>query len=215
MFYSDNYRLKRLKVEDLSYFKDTDAVSDISIWSDLSPCALKVFNLILLMTVYYYYDNVITFDVFHALTGENRRKLHSVVKELRNLEFFEYNHIRSERIEKAFSQINLHFTNMFSFSLSAELMHELDFLLLNIKLTLCPDFFGMNVRYYRRRRILTQEQLAAEADLCPKTIQLIESGERRPSYESLVSLCRALKCTPNDLMCALHFGYSENLPFLH
>ena len=215
MYYSDNASYELLEVDDLHNFKGINAVSEISIWSDLSPSALKIFNLILLMTIFSYYANVITFDVFHALTGENWRKYRSVANELRNMEFFEYNPIRAEQIEKAFADINFYVSYRFSFSLSAELIRQLDYKLADFKLAHCPNSFGMNVRYYRHRRILTQEQLAAKADLCPKTIQLIESGERRPSYESLVSLCRALKCTPNDLMCAVHFGYRENLPFLH
>ncbi len=52
--------------------------------------------------------------------------------------------------------------------------------------------FGSNVRRYRQRKALTQEKLAASADLDPTYISGIERGVRNPSILSVVRIAKAL-----------------------
>lgn len=49
-------------------------------------------------------------------------------------------------------------------------------------------------------RCISQSELASEMDVNQAIISYYESGDRIPSYENIVKLCKILKCTPNDLM---------------
>ena len=51
---------------------------------------------------------------------------------------------------------------------------------------------GDNVRRHRQRKSLTQEKLAASADLDPTYISGIERGVRNPSILSVVRIANAL-----------------------
>lgn len=51
---------------------------------------------------------------------------------------------------------------------------------------------GKNVRKARERKALTQEKLAAKADLDPTYISGIERGVRNPSILSMVRIATAL-----------------------
>lgn len=52
--------------------------------------------------------------------------------------------------------------------------------------------FGANVREERQRRALSQEALAAAADLHRTEISLLERGAREPRLSTVVRLARAL-----------------------
>ena len=52
--------------------------------------------------------------------------------------------------------------------------------------------FGANVREERQRRGLSQEALAAAADLHRTEISLLERGAREPRLSTVVRLARAL-----------------------
>lgn len=52
--------------------------------------------------------------------------------------------------------------------------------------------FGANLRRARQRKTLTQEKLAAAADLDPTYISGIERGLRNPSILSVVRIAKAL-----------------------
>jgi transcriptional regulator with XRE-family HTH domain len=54
---------------------------------------------------------------------------------------------------------------------------------------------GSNVRRQRQRKALTQEKLAALADLDPTYISGIERGVRNPSVLSVVRIATALGTT--------------------
>jgi len=64
----------------------------------------------------------------------------------------------------------------------------------------------------RRRARLTQRDLAEIASLSPEFVSRIERGVTSPSLETFLRLCRALGCTPNDLLlpeateAVTHFG---------
>ena len=53
--------------------------------------------------------------------------------------------------------------------------------------------FGARLREIRQVQDLTQEQLAEKASLSLNFLNLIERGERGPSFDSLERLARALK----------------------
>jgi len=52
--------------------------------------------------------------------------------------------------------------------------------------------FGQRVRILRRQAELTQEELAAKADISVDFLGLIERGINAPSFETLEKLARAL-----------------------
>jgi len=53
--------------------------------------------------------------------------------------------------------------------------------------------FGARLREIRQAQDLTQEQLAEKASVSLNFLNLIERGERGPSFDSLERLARALK----------------------
>jgi len=56
--------------------------------------------------------------------------------------------------------------------------------------------FGQRVREARRRLRWTLEQASERADLSAKFLGEIERGMRRPSFESILALARALEVSP-------------------
>ena len=59
---------------------------------------------------------------------------------------------------------------------------------------------GERIKFWRQQRGVTQEQLAEMVALTPGFISLIEIGKKRASLETLLSSCRALNITLNDLL---------------
>lgn len=59
---------------------------------------------------------------------------------------------------------------------------------------------GANIRQRRRALGLTQESLAAQVGISASFLGHIERGSRTLSVDTLLSLCRALGVTPNDLL---------------
>lgn len=59
--------------------------------------------------------------------------------------------------------------------------------------------FGRHLRYIRREKDLTQEQLAEIAKLSVDTISLIERGINAPSFETLEKFANALNVTVYEL----------------
>ncbi|AVH58368.1 MULTISPECIES: helix-turn-helix transcriptional regulator [Streptomyces] len=71
-----------------------------------------------------------------------------------------------------------------------------------------PDFRRLvadRVRTERRRRNLTQEQLAHDAGLAPRTVVSLESGRHGCHLDVLYALARAMGVTVADLV-------SDDLP---
>lgn len=60
--------------------------------------------------------------------------------------------------------------------------------------------FAKNVRNRRHAQELTQEELAEKANLHVNYIGGIERATRNPTLETIVSIARALKISPKDLM---------------
>lgn len=59
---------------------------------------------------------------------------------------------------------------------------------------------GWRIRFFRKKRGLTQEQLAERVGVSSSFLGHIERGSRAASLETLMRLCRALEITPNDLL---------------
>ena len=59
--------------------------------------------------------------------------------------------------------------------------------------------FGLNVVYYRKRKRLTQLQLAELVDIDRSHISAIELGNVGVSFDVLFKLCDVLEITPKQL----------------
>ncbi len=59
--------------------------------------------------------------------------------------------------------------------------------------------FGLNVVYYRKRKKLTQLQLAEQVDIDRSHISAIELGKVGVSMDVIFKLCEVLEITPKDL----------------
>ncbi len=68
-----------------------------------------------------------------------------------------------------------------------------------------PDYkalyekFGLNVVYYRKRKKLTQLQLAEQVYIDRSHISAIELGNVGVSMDVIFKLCEVLEVTPKDL----------------
>ncbi len=52
----------------------------------------------------------------------------------------------------------------------------------------------------RRKRGMTQSELAKAVGLAQASISTLESGETKPAFETLIKLARALDCSLDDLV---------------
>ena len=59
--------------------------------------------------------------------------------------------------------------------------------------------FGLNVVYYRKRKRLTQLQLAELVDIDRSHISAIELGRVGVSFDVIFKLCEVLDITPKQL----------------
>src|ERR1700729_3587589 len=59
-----------------------------------------------------------------------------------------------------------------------------------------PKLFGKRVRAVRKAARITQEKAAEAAHLNPKYLGEIERGEKRPSFEAIIALSKALDVPP-------------------
>jgi transcriptional regulator with XRE-family HTH domain len=63
--------------------------------------------------------------------------------------------------------------------------------------------FGSNLKYYRKQRHLSQEQLAEKVDITPKHLSTIETGTTFVSAELLEKLTEHLKVSASALFYAV------------
>lgn len=61
------------------------------------------------------------------------------------------------------------------------------------------EIFKLNLKYYRKRNAITQENLAEMINCNPKYISEIESRNKFPSAETIDAICAALKIKPSQL----------------
>lgn len=59
--------------------------------------------------------------------------------------------------------------------------------------------FGLNIVYYRKRKRLTQLQLAELVDVDRSHISAIELGNVGVSFDVLFKMCEVLEVTPKEL----------------
>jgi transcriptional regulator with XRE-family HTH domain len=59
-----------------------------------------------------------------------------------------------------------------------------------------PKLFGKRVRAIRKAAKITQEKAAEAAHLNSKYLGEIERGEKRPSFEAIMALAKALDVSP-------------------
>lgn len=59
--------------------------------------------------------------------------------------------------------------------------------------------FGLNVVYYRKRKKLTQLQLAELVDIDRRHISAIELGNVGVSFDVIFKMCEVLDISPKDL----------------
>ena len=62
--------------------------------------------------------------------------------------------------------------------------------------------FGKNVRYWRAKRGLSQEEFADRADLHPTYVSGIETGKRNPTLRIVERISTALEVRPEQLLTA-------------
>lgn len=65
--------------------------------------------------------------------------------------------------------------------------------------------FAANLRRVRRRSGLSQEALAARAELHRTQIGLLERGARMPRIDTVIKLAVALDCDPSDLIAGIEW----------
>ena len=72
---------------------------------------------------------------------------------------------------------------------------------------------GNRIRLLRRKRSLTQEELAEQVGISASFMGHIERGTRIASLETLVALCNVLRTTPQSLLVAsLNDDLEDYLP---
>ena len=60
--------------------------------------------------------------------------------------------------------------------------------------------FGASLKRWREKRDLTQEALAHEAGITASYAGQVERGAKVPSLTVVLRLCRALDCSPGELL---------------
>jgi transcriptional regulator with XRE-family HTH domain len=59
---------------------------------------------------------------------------------------------------------------------------------------------GMRIRYFRRQKRITQEELAFRIESTAAYISSIECGKKKPSLQKLVQISEVLGVTVNDFI---------------
>lgn len=59
---------------------------------------------------------------------------------------------------------------------------------------------GMQIQTARKKRHLSQADLAQMVDLTPKYLSMIECGAKNPKLETLISIANALRTDANSLL---------------
>lgn len=78
---------------------------------------------------------------------------------------------------------------------------------------------GKNIKYYRKQKKLTQEQLAEQVNLSLGFISQVERGVTSMSLDTLIDICNSLDCSPGEILeniqsCSKH-KFSNDLLTLY
>lgn len=60
--------------------------------------------------------------------------------------------------------------------------------------------FGDNLQFYRKKKDMTQEQLAEQLEVSRQTVSKWESGVSYPEMEKILQLCDLFSCSMDTLM---------------
>ena len=58
-----------------------------------------------------------------------------------------------------------------------------------------------NIKFYRKEKGFTQEQLAEAVGVGTSHISHIETGSGTPSFETIIQIINALDCSADELLC--------------
>lgn len=75
------------------------------------------------------------------------------------------------------------------------------------------EMFGEALKRWRTKRDLTQEALAHEAGITASYFGQLERGMKSPTLTVILKLCRALECTPADLLADFTSGALKRMRF--
>lgn len=59
---------------------------------------------------------------------------------------------------------------------------------------------GKNIKYYRKQKKMTQEELAEKVGLSIGFISQVERGITRMSLDTLIDICNSLDCSAGDIL---------------
>ena len=74
------------------------------------------------------------------------------------------------------------------------------------------ELLGARIKELRKRKGLTQEQLAEKVDLATRYVSLIEVGRSSPSLETMENISNALEVDLRDLFDFLHLDPERTAP---
>ena len=60
--------------------------------------------------------------------------------------------------------------------------------------------FAKELRKYRLKVALTQEEVAAKAGVTREYVSMLEAGKNLPTIEVFIRLCRAVKASPAEFI---------------
>lgn len=75
----------------------------------------------------------------------------------------------------------------------------------------CADRFAKNLRRYRRRSGMSQEQVGLRAQLHRTEIGLLERGARVPRIDTLIKVAAALNVNPAELLEGIDWEPGETV----
>ena len=73
---------------------------------------------------------------------------------------------------------------------------------------------GQRIREHRKKKGLTQEQLAELIDISPSFMGHIERGGRISSLDTVMRLCEVLEVMPNELLTDMQMLKAEQPEFI-
>jgi DNA-binding Xre family transcriptional regulator len=73
--------------------------------------------------------------------------------------------------------------------------------------------FAQALKRWRARSGLTQEGLAHEAGITTSYVSQVQGGRKVPTLTTILKLCRALECTPSELLSDFTTATLERLRF--
>lgn len=75
------------------------------------------------------------------------------------------------------------------------------------------EIIGKNIKYFRKLRKLTQEQLAEALDLSVGFISQLERGITKMSLDTLIDLCDILDCSSSDILGLSQYSHNDTISY--